>query len=624
MSAPELHPAERLLRQYCFADFMLDLESGFLRRGGEDVWLRPKTFEVLAYLVKNHSRLVTKTALIEAVWPDTAVTDNSLAQCLVEIRRALGDDSQQLIRTVARRGYVFTVPVTTPVIDFPREPTGGPAQPGSLPATTSARIAPVPPSVLRGLPLAAAIAIVACLATAVSLHSLRRETPPASIAVLPFVNLGSDSNMEHVSDGITEEITNALARFPGLRVTARSSAFRFKRSPLDVREIGRQLGASTILEGSVQQTGDRLRVTAQLVNTANGYHLWSDAYDQDAGEIHPILGSIAQGVAGRLKLKPAGHRRTKSVEAYNLVFKARYLSEPQQRINCYRQALERDPDYAGAHVGLAEEWIRLAVQGTVAPSTVMEQARSAARKALQLDDNLPEAHFVSASVKWTYDWDWTGTEREFLKAIDLNPNSATIRVQYARYLALMSRRREALNQLDEIRVLDPVSGALRAIEAAVYYLTGDYDRTISHARTVLAAEPNVPLMYFWMGRAYESKGQMPQAISALEKSWQGSPENLRGRGFGMLASVYARAGRKVDAMRLVDSAIAHSKRSHVSPCSVAIAYVGLGDHDRAFEWLEKAYKERDHSMVTLKVEPAYNPLRSDPRFVALLRRMKLQ
>lgn len=306
------------------------------------------------------------------------------------------------------------------------------------------------------------------------------------------------------------------------------------------------------------------------------------------------------------------------------MFKARYLSEPQEKIDCYRQALEHDPDYAAAYVGLAHEWIRLAVQGTVRPPAVMEQAKNAARKALQLDENLPDAHFVSASVKWTYEWDWAGTERQFVKAIELNPNSASIRVQYARYLALMGRRQEALSQLEDIRVLDPVSGALRAIEAAVYYLTGDYDRTIEHARTVLAAEPNVPLMYFWMGRAYESKGQMGQAISALEKSWQGSPENRRGRGFGMLASAYARSGRREDAMRLLHGAIAPSKQAHASPCSVAIAYIGLGDHDRAFEWLEKAYAERDHSMTSLKIEPAYHPLRGDPRFVALLRRMKLE
>ena len=198
-----------------------------------------------------------------------------------------------------------------------------------------------------------------------------------------------------------------------------------------------------------------------------------------------------------------------------------------------------------------------------------------------------------------------------------------MRVQYARYLALMGRRQEALNQLEQIRVLDPISGALRAIEAAVYYLTGDYDRTIEHARTVLAAEPDVPQMYFWMGRAYESKGQMPQAIFALEKSWQASPEGQRGRGFGILASVYARAGRKADAMRLLDSAIGQSKRAHVSPCSVAIVYIGLGDHDRAFESL-RSYGERDHSMTSLKIEPVYHPLRGDPRFVALLRRMKLE
>lgn len=308
MSSPELHPEERLRQQYRFGDFILDLEGGFLRRGGEEVSLRPKSFEVLAYLVKHHGRLVTKTALIEAVWPDTAVTDNSLARCLVEIRRALGDDSQQMIRTVARRGYVFTAPVTAPVIEFPSEPKEGSAESGSAPASTAPWIAPAPRSGQRWMRWAATIVIAACLATAVSVY-LPRKAPPASIAVLPFVNLGSGSSMERMSEGITEEITNTLARVPGLRVTARSSAFRFKGRPVDVREIGRQLGVSTVLEGSVHQTGQRLRVTVQMVNAANGYHLWSDAYDQDASEIHPVLGKIAQGVAGNLKLKPAGHPR---------------------------------------------------------------------------------------------------------------------------------------------------------------------------------------------------------------------------------------------------------------------------------------------------------------------------
>ena len=294
-----------------------------------------------------------------------------------------------------------------------REPADGPAELGPLPALADRGIAPARRLGLRWLPLAATIAVGVCLVTAVSLYLPRKTPLPASIAVLPFVNSGSDRNMDYLSDGITEEITNALARIPGIRVIARSSAFRFKGMRSDVRDVGRQLRASTVLDGSVHQTGNRLRVTVQLVNTADGYHLWSDAYDRDTDEILPILASIAQGVAGALKLKPDGHlgRRTKSTDAYNFVLKARYLRQTEEKINCYRQALEHDPDYAAAYVGLADESIRLAVQGTVAPRAVMEQAKNAARKALQLDDNLPDAHFVSGIVKWTYEWDWADAER---------------------------------------------------------------------------------------------------------------------------------------------------------------------------------------------------------------------
>lgn len=482
--------------------------------------------------------------------------------------------------------------------------------------------------------VALGVGIVACLGAVWWLGGRRvldGRVTPASIAVLPFVSLGSDSDVGYLSDGITEEITNSLSRIPGLRIAARSSALRFKGGNADVREIGRKLGVSAVLEGSVRATGDRLRIAAQLVNAADGYQLWSETYDRGASEISVVQDSITKAVAGNLGLNVAGERAASvrggtgvNGRAYNLVLKARYLNslDADGKIECYRKALEYAPDYAEAYSGLAGEWTRLVVQGSVAPRELMEKARSAADKAIHLDESQPDAHFIMALIKWAYDWDWPAAEREFERALQLNPSSATMRVLYSRYLVLLGRRQEALTQLERIRVLDPNSGELRAIEAAVYYFTRDYERTIAHVQTVLAGEPKFWLLYYWMGRAYDSKGLLPDAIVALEK-WHGIPGSLQGRGFGMLGSVYARAGRRDDALRLLESAVARSKDTYVAPSSIALVHFGLGDLDRGFEWLEKAYAERDHSLVSLKAEPAYDLLRGHPRFTALLRRMKL-
>jgi tetratricopeptide (TPR) repeat protein len=320
-------------------------------------------------------------------------------------------------------------------------------------------------------------------------------------------------------------------------------------------------------------------------------------------------------------------RHARNAEAYNLVLKGRYLGAArelaEEKIGCYQRALQYDPEYVDAYIGLADVWVGLVAQGTVAPRQVMGKAQEAIHKAQQLDEGEPDGHFIAALIKAGYEWDWPGAEQEFLRALQLNPNSSSVRIRYARHLALMGRREDARNQIEQIRRIDPVSADLRGIEAAVLYFTRDYDGTIEHARAVLAGEPKTWLLYFWMGRAYESKGMLPQAIDALEK-WYGIPTTLQGRGFGMLASIYARAGRREEALRLLNSTIARSRQAYVSPCSVAIIYIGLADFERAFEWLEKAYEERDQSLVSLKADPAYDPLRGNPRFVSLMRRMKLE
>ena len=480
---------------------------------------------------------------------------------------------------------------------------------------------------------AAGTAIVAILSASAWLlkpNFPNRSLPgPAAIAVLPFEYAGSDKSVSYLSDGIAEEVTNSLARLPGLRVAAPSSVLRFKGLNRDLRDIGRRLNVGAILLGKVRAADGRLEVSGQLIDPADGHQLWSATYDRRIGELSAIGANIAGAVGRRLGLKDVdgketGKSRTVKDEAYQLLLKARYsqATERSVKISLYRQALAYDSSYAEAYVGLAREWTSLAGEGAVPPRQVMEDARASIQKALELDGDLEDAHFVSAMVNWTYEWDWAAAEREFARTLQINPNSANARIQYARYLALMGRRQEALDQLEQIRVLDPLSANLGSIQAAVYYLTRDYHRTITHAKAVLASEPKHWLMSYWMGRAYDSLGQLPEAIAALE-TWHAIPGGLQGRGFGMLGSLYARSGRRSEALRLLENGIANSKRAYVSPCSIALLLIGLGEHDRAIEWLEQAYEQRDYSLVSLKAEPAYDPLRGHPKFVTLLRRLKL-
>jgi serine/threonine-protein kinase len=483
--------------------------------------------------------------------------------------------------------------------------------------------------------LGATVAVCLCgMAALAGIRVLHLESPTPSVAVLPFLNLSADKSPDYWSDGITEEITNVLARIPGLRVAARSSAFRFKGTVADVREAGRELGVGSVLEGSVRRVGGRVRITAQLFSTEDGYSLWSANYDRDERDTSGIEADIAKEIARNLNLSTPGvpshsatQKRVRTAAARDLVLQAHRQAADSQdfevRMGCYRRAIESDPEYAPAYTGMADEWVKRSLEGWVAPREAMEKAREAVAAALQIDDASPEAHLLSAMVKWTYDWDWTGARREFERALDLNPNDANARMQYARFLALMGDRDPAMTQLDQIRELDPVSPAARGAEAAVYYLLREYDRTIQDAEEVLSAGPDIAMMYYWMGRAYDSKGQLPEARAALE-TWR-SISGLQGGGggFGMLGSVYARAGRRSEALRLLGDALERAKHTHVSPTSIALLHAGLGEHERAMEWLDRAYQEKDHSLVAIKADPAYDSLREDAGFQKLLKKMKL-
>ncbi|MGH9720105.1 MAG: protein kinase domain-containing protein [Bryobacteraceae bacterium] len=477
---------------------------------------------------------------------------------------------------------------------------------------------------LAGLSLAAALGYLG--------FSSFRPRPPAvaaSVAVLPFADLSPARDQDHLCDGVVDSVTNALSKVPNLHVVARTSAFQFKGKSEDVRKIGRQLGVGTVLEGSLQRTGERMRITVQLVNTVDGYQLWSEMYDRPISDLLAIQDDIANRVASTFQVRLTGKpgappaKPYDNIEVYNLYLKGRYGPRNETAIGYFQQAIAKDPRFAPAWVGLAETYVELGALARGRPQALLGKAKEAATKALELDDNLPEAHLALARVKAIYEWDWPGGEREFRRALELNPGHVEARMGYATYLSYMGRSAEAIEQIERIRLLDPLSPSAAGSQVRIFFLARQYDRAIEHARAAMAAFPEAwQTGEYWLGRSYAEKGMLAEAILAMEQNRKMRPD--RTQGFGMLAVVYARAGRKNEAAMLLAEAENLAKTTYVSPVSMAQTCAAIGQMDRAFHFLDQAYLDRDHSMALLKVEPAFDPFRQDPRFQDLLKRVRLQ
>jgi TolB-like protein/DNA-binding winged helix-turn-helix (wHTH) protein/Tfp pilus assembly protein PilF len=617
MSNPERSTAGASRRQYCFAGFTLDLEGGFLRRNGQEVSLRPKTFEVLACLVQHHGRLVTKATVIEMVWPDTAITDNSLAQCLVEIRRALDDDSQQLIRTVKGRGYLFAAPVTTPAIEFPHQEVDSPVQTGWKSVVAAVTV------------LAAAFAGAWLL---LGRASVSRTHPPSaitSIAVLPFSNLTGDKERDYVSDAFTEELTYTLSRAAGLRVASRTSSTRFRGRNEDIRQIAKLLNVSSVLEGSIRRTGQNLMITAQLINGTDGYNLWSEKYQRDAGNAFAGMDDIARAVMTALGVRPAGSLPPSgsagvNPEAYDLyihgVLHRGRGGTAAAAIAYFEKALSKDPQFARAYAGIAGAYLSLAIGADARPRDVLPKAKEMIAKALAIDGGLPEA-YVSLAVIERHERNWPGVERAWRRAIELFPNLP--RHDYALHLADMGRTTGALAEVARLRAVDPLAEVeLLGLEAKIFYFDRKYELALERCRKALASAPDNWEVLYWLGRIHASQSSWLEATEALEKSRR-LRDHYRGLGSGMLGAVYAYGGRKSDARRLLEQLKDAAGQKKTSPMSVAHIHVSLGEVDQALQWLERAESDNDSGLAALRVEPAFDPIRSDPRFQRLLRRVNL-
>lgn len=643
---------------YEFGSFRIDPRERLLLRNGQPVPLPPKVYDTLLALVENSGHLIEKEALMKAVWPDTFVEDANLTVNISALRKALGEggSEHQYIETIPRRGYRFVSTVTR-VNDEgadwfaeAREPTHDLIEDrDSVEAEGKKSEDGKSSSSLHGLPAAlqrarsfrpAVVGLSALLIglSAVAYYTWTRRVAPGpgirSIAVLPFKPLVADSRDESLEMGMCDALITRLGGLNQLVVRPTSSMMMYNKPGQDPLAAGRELGVDALLDGYVQRSGDRIRVTAQLLRVTDGKHLWSGQFNENFTDIFAVEDSISRQIVEALLLKLTGEEQkrvtrhyTENVEAYQLYLKGRYFQGKRaieglkKSIDYFQQAIEKDPNYALAFTGLADSYGILAIRADMRPQDAYQKAKAAATRALEIDDTIAEAHTSLANVRYWYDWDWSGAESEFNRAIELSPNNPLVHQPYANYLMAMGRQREALSESQKACALEPLSLTINTQMGRVLYFLREYDKAIEQCRTTLEMDPNFGGAHLFLGRSYKQKGMYEEALAELQKArglLTDSAEVL-----SLIGYTYAVAGRRVEALNSLQALQAQSVQRYVSPYHMAMVYAGLGEQDKAFEWLEKAYEDREGRITILKVAPEFDSLRKDRRFAELVKRVGL-
>jgi serine/threonine-protein kinase len=488
-----------------------------------------------------------------------------------------------------------------------------------------------------------AVGVLAAIIACVGIYALLYLQPWAvqekglsSIAVLPFTDMSPDKDQEYFCDGMAEELINALTQIRDLHVIARTSAFSFKAKDVTVRDIGSQLNVATILEGSVRKAGDKLRITAQLVDTESGHHLWSESYDRDMGDVFAIQGEITSAIVDRLKPKLLGQEKTRlakrqtvDLEAYDLYLKGLYFQNKRSEmdlkkaIEYFEQAIVRDPDYALAYAGLALSYGILPIYSTLPPKEAVQKGKDAARKALQIEKNLAEAHESLGVIKTRYDWDWEGGEREYKQAIELNPGYAMAHKGYSFNLLFRGRFDEAIKEIEQALELDPVSAVVNYDLGIICLHAGRFNRAINASKRALDMDPSLIYAHGNIGTAYLHKSMYKEALAEFQKEREVSRGAHAWAEVG-IGHVYAKIGKADEAQKLLHDLLERSKTEYVSPYILACFHFVLGKNDDGFTLLDQAYLEQDHWLCWLKtIHPDFDSVRSDPKYTALLRKMNL-
>lgn len=585
---------------FTFGPFLLEVKERVLLRGNRPVALTPKAFATLLMLVENAGHIVEKDELIKTLWPDTYVEEGNVAQNIFKLRKILGTNrmGKPYIETIPRRGYRFLATVNRSQ-DLAIEPNGNPYRKASKELSER--------------------------------NAKRESSTVKSIAVLPLSYATPDENLEYFSDGLTESIISRLSRLSQLRVMARSSVFRYKDREIDPKQVGRELHVGILLTGKILQLNDCLVIRVELVDTATGWQLWGEQYHHKPSDILGVQEKIAKEIAVQLSLKLTGEqesqllkRHTDNVEAYHLFLKGRFLWNKHETvalgksIRCFEKAIDLDPNYALAFAGLADSYQRLS-NLTLGPREALPKARAAAARAVALDDTLAEAHCAWGFIKMFYDHDWQDAEREFGRAIALNPGASLPHQRYGTYLTVVGRLEEALTETRLAQQLNPLDFQVAVNLASILSLMKRHGESISLLLQTLELEPNYRTAHYALGCAYRAQGNYAAGLQEFEQVRR--MERDSDLALGSIAHLHALSGNRPAAERILSELLELRKCRYISPYSIAIIHIGLGNKEDAFNWLERLYDDCNDWLVWLRVGPEFDPLRADDRFDSLLQRV---
>lgn len=632
-------------------DFELDLRTLELRRAGRPLKLERIPVQVLLILIEQKGQLVTREEIAEKIWGKGVFldTDNSINGAIRKIRQVLKDDPQQprYVETLTGRGYRFIAPVFAGESDSAHSrPFQAPANPIEFPARAfaasgnaggEARLA-VAGRRKRHFSLWWIVALSGCavgLAAWVGWQRMSNQIAAndiRSIAVLPFQNLSGDPSQDFFADGMTEQLITELSRIESLRVISHTSVMEYKGTRKHLPQIAHELGVDGILEGSVIRENDQVRVTVQLLNGPEDRHIWSNSYERPLHGILNLQREVAEAVTRqiRIQLTPAQAARVGAApsvnpEAYDAYLRGRYLLSTQftmgqpllQAKSYFEESIRKEPNFAEAYSGLADAYLYMALFRQTPPQAAFQSAHEALRKAAQLDNSIGEVHDTLGTINWRYDWNWKESEREYDWAIATSPSYSCAHEDRAGFLALLGRRAEAMAELTRINQLD-LGPSAAMTEAGVYYQLRDFPGLIEAARRGIASNPNEWVEHQDLGVGYEGTGKLPEAIEEYQKAVELSNGDQDAN--ASLAHAYGAAGKRAEAQRILRDLENKSKDSAVSPYLIATIYAGLGEKDKAMQFLQKAYDERSLEISWhLKADPRVDSLRSDPRFQALSR-----
>jgi TolB-like protein/DNA-binding winged helix-turn-helix (wHTH) protein/Flp pilus assembly protein TadD len=616
------------------SEMVLDLGRYELRRGDRAVRLEKQPMELLILLVENQGQLVTREQIVVRLWeaPSAVDTERSINTAIRKIRLVLRDDPDKprFVQTVVGKGYRFIAPVRLirpegpPVAAIPLAPPPAAA----LPMQPAHHPAHLP--LVRWLLFAGAFALAAALAASIWPHR-PAANPIQSLAVLPLQNLSGEPTQDYVADGMTDELITSLAGIRSLRVISRTTAMQYRNTHRPLPGIAAELHVDAIVEGSVVRSGERVRITAQLIQARTDRHLWARSYEGSLRDLLALEREVARSIANEVRsaLTPTelahfGKAIPFDPEAYQAYLKGRYYwndrtaESLKKSLALFDQAVARDPRNPLPYAGQADAYNMFGNYQLLPPGQAFPKAEEAARKALSIDDSLAEAHASLGFARYQYDWDWSGAEGEFRRAIELSPSYATAHQWYAEFLTATGRFDEALSQIRYAQALDPLSLPISSNVGRLLYLAGRYDQAIAELKNSIELHPQHAYSRIYLGMAYEQKQMYPQALAEFKKA----ADLLSLKYFVGVAHVDALMGRRQDAERILQHWEAPLDGG-ADPFLLAGVYAALGDHPKAFALLERAYAEHSFLMCFIRVMPWMDPLRPDPQFARLLSRMGL-